>query len=91
MFVDEFTCMNSCSFINLSGMPLATREVLYLQDWELLLDLTLSKSKLDITRAYLYMRSSVLQKNSIAIAVINQRTIRGLKCSLLASLDGRVA
>ena len=59
---DEFTCMNSCSFINLSGMPLAPREVLYLQDWELLLDLTLSKSKLNITRAYSYARSSVSQK-----------------------------
>ncbi len=31
------------------------------------------------------------KKNSIAIAVINQRAIRGLKRSLLAGLDGRVA
>jgi hypothetical protein len=59
---DEFTCMNSCFFINLSGMPLAPREVLFLQDWELLLDLTLSKSELDITCAYLYAQSSVSQK-----------------------------
>ncbi len=62
MFADEFTCMNSCSFINLSGMGLAPREVLYSQDWELLLDLTLSKSKLNITCAYLYTQSSVSQK-----------------------------
>ncbi len=47
---------------NLSGTPLVLREVLYLQDWELLLDLTLSKSKLDITRVYLYAQSSVSQK-----------------------------
>ncbi len=46
---------------------------------ELLLDLTLSKSKLNITRAYLYVQSSVLTKNSIAIAVIDQSAIRGLK------------
>ncbi len=59
---DEFTCMNSCSFINLSGIPSAPREVLYSQDRELLLDLTLSKSKLDITHAYSYTRSSVSQK-----------------------------
>ncbi len=59
---DELTCTNSCSLINLSGMPLAPREVLYLQDWELLLDLTLSKSMLNIIRAYLYAQSSVLQK-----------------------------
>ena len=55
------------------------------------LDLTLSKSKLDIAHAYSYAQSGVLQKNSIAIAVINQSAIRGLKRSLLAGLDGRVA
>jgi hypothetical protein len=58
---------------------------------ELLLDLTMSKSKLDIACAYSYVQSSVLQKNSIAIAVINQSAIRGLKRSLLAGLDGGVA
>ncbi len=62
MFADEFTCKNSCSFINLSGMPSAPREVLYSQDWELLLDLTLLKTKLDITGVYLHTLSSVLQK-----------------------------
>ncbi len=62
------------------------------------LDLTLSKSKLDIAHAYSYAQSSVsrkivscITKNSIAIVVINQSTIRGLKRSLLAGLDGRVA
>jgi hypothetical protein len=83
--------MNSCSLINLAGMPLVPREVLYSQDWEFLLDLTLPKSKLDITHAYSYVQLNALQKKNIAIAVINQRAIRGLKRSLLASLDGRMA
>ncbi len=58
---------------------------------EPLLDLTLSKSKLDIAHAYLYARLSVSQKNSIALAVINQSAIRGLTRSLLGGLDGGVA
>jgi hypothetical protein len=65
--IDEFICMNSCSLINLSDMPLATREILYSQDWELLLDLKLSKSKLDITCVYLYPRSSVSQKRVLQL------------------------
>ncbi len=55
------------------------------------LDLTLSKSKLDIARAYSYEQSSVSQKNSIALSVINQSAIRGLKRRLLAGLDGGMA
>ncbi len=58
----EFTCMNSYSLINLSGMPSAPREDLYSQDWELLLDLILWKTKLDITCVYSYAWLSVLQK-----------------------------
>jgi hypothetical protein len=50
--------------------------------------LKLSKSKLDIA-----VRTSdcMYSKNSIAIAVLDQSAIRGLKRSLLAGLDGGVA
>ncbi len=88
---DEFICLNSCSLINLSGMPLAPREVLHLQDWELFV-------RFDIVKVYARHHSCILvraikciAKNSITIAMIDQLAIRGLKRSLLAHLNGRVA
>ncbi len=100
----HYICKNSyliwipckCSLINLSGMPLAPWEVLqvYQANWSVAWAFT----RFDIVKFLAQHCSCVLvcaiewiTKNSIALAVINQSAIRGLKRSLLAGLDGRVA
>ncbi len=84
------------SLTNLSGMPLAPWEVLwvYQANWSVAWAFT----RFDIVKIWARHCSCVLvcvveciTKNSIAIAVIDQSAIRGLKRSLLAGLDGRVA